>query len=447
MSSIKKLAIRGTLWTVAGYGASQILRFGSNLVLTRLLFPELFGLMALVYVFISGLHLFSDIGISTSVVQNRRGDDPAFLNTAWTLQIVRGAVLWVCCLVIAWPVAQFYKEPQLLWLIPVVGLSETIISGFNSTSLYTLNRHLSVKQLAIFELGGQVVTIVVMIVWAYFNKTIWALVMGTLVSAFFKLAWSHRMNPGAPNRFAWEKEANKELISFGKWIFVSTALTFLATQSDRLVLGKIFPISLLGVYGIAYTLADIPKQVTMAVGGKVIFPTYAKFAELPREEFREKIKRSRKFILIPAAIGLAVLVSFGDVVISILYDNRYADAAWMLPILALGIWPVILNTTLDVALFAIGNPRYVAYGSFWSGLFLIGGILLGEHYYGTLGAVIAVPFSNVPPYFVITYGLWREKLTCLGQDISTTALLLVLLAVLIGGRVAAGFPLPIPGIP
>jgi O-antigen/teichoic acid export membrane protein len=133
-------------------------------------------------------------------------------------------------------------------------------------------------------------------------------------------------------------------------------------------------------------------------------------------------------------------------VISILYDNRYAAAAWMLPILALGIWPVILNTTLDVALFAIGNPRYVAYGSFWSGLFLIGGILLGFHYFGILGAVIAVPFSNVPPYFVITYGLWREKLTCLGQDISTTALLLVLLAVLIGGRVAAGLPLPTPGI-
>lgn len=446
MSSIKKLAIKGTIWTVAGYGASQILRFGSNIILTHLLFPSLFGFMSLVYVFISGLHLFSDIGISTSVVQSKRGDDPAFLNTAWTLQILRGLILWVGCLLIAWPVSLFYNEPQILLVLPVVGFTEMVITGFSSTSLYTLNRHLSVKQLAIFELGGQVVTIVVMVIWAYFNKTIWALVMGSFVSGIIKLVWSHRMNPGIPNRFVWDKEAVKDLISFGQWIFISTALTFIASQSDRLILAKVFSFEMLGVYGIAYTLADIPKQLIMAVGGKVIFPAYAKLADLPREEFRQKIQRSRKLILIPSAIGLAALVSFGDVVISILYDNRYAAATWMLPILALGIWPVILNTTLDVALFAIGNPRYVAYGCFWSGLFLIGGILIGFHYYGTVGAIIAVPFSNVPPYFVITYGLWRDKLACLGQDISTTALLLACLIVLIGGRFIAGFPLPMPGL-
>jgi O-antigen/teichoic acid export membrane protein len=445
MSSVKKLAIRGTLWTVGGYGASQILRFGSNVILARLLFPKLFGLIALVYVFVSGLELFSDIGLSTSVVQNKRGDDPAFLNTAWTLQIVRSFGLWLCCLVIAWPISKFYNEPQLLWLIPVVGLN-SVIEGFNSTSIFTLTRHLSVKQQAIFEFGGQFVATGVTIAWAFFDKSIWALVVGTSVSKVILLVWSHRLNPGEPNRFAWEKEATKQLISFGKWIFVSTALTFLATQSDRLTLAKLFPFELLGIYGFAYTLSDIPKQLTLAIGGKVIFPTYAKFAELPREEFRAKILKGRKLLLIPSALGLAVLVGFGDLVISVLYDDRYAAAAWMLPILALGIWPVILNSTIDGALFAIGNPRYIAYASFWSGLFLIGGILMGYKLLGPLGAVIAVPFSNVPPYFVIVYGLWRDKLGCIRQDLLATALFLALLAVFIGGRIAFGVQLPPFGV-
>jgi O-antigen/teichoic acid export membrane protein len=112
MSSIKKLAIRGAVWTIASYGTSQILRFGSNLILTRLLIPDVFGLMALVYVFISGLHLFSDIGIGTSIIQNKRGDDPVFLNTAWTMQVIRGVGLWICSLLIAWPVAAFYAKPN-----------------------------------------------------------------------------------------------------------------------------------------------------------------------------------------------------------------------------------------------------------------------------------------------------------------------------------------------
>lgn len=71
--------------------------------------------------------------------------------------------------------------------------------------------------------------------------------------------------------------------------------------------------------------------------------------------------------------------------------------------------------------------------------------MLGFKLMGPLGAVIAVPFSNVPPYFVITYGLWRDRLSCLEQDIRTTILFLAVLAVLIGGRIVAGFPLPTPG--
>jgi O-antigen/teichoic acid export membrane protein len=119
MSSIKQLALKGTFWTIASYGVSQILRFGSNLVLTRLLLPEIFGLMSLAYVFITGLHLFSDLGIHTSLIQNKRGGDPEFLNTAWSLQIIRGMGLWICCVIVAVPAANFYNEPRLVWLLPV----------------------------------------------------------------------------------------------------------------------------------------------------------------------------------------------------------------------------------------------------------------------------------------------------------------------------------------
>ena len=442
MSSLKKLAIRGTIWTIVGYGASQILRFGSNLILTRLLFPKLFGLMALLNTFIIGLHLFSDIGIGTSIIQNKRGDDPAFLNTAWTLQVIRGFGLWFCSVLLAWPVAKFYGEPQLLWLIPVVGLG-TIISGFNSTALFTLNRHMAVRQLAIFELGGQVISLMAMIVWAWFSPTIWALVIGALVSASIQMVWSHRLNPGPPNRFAWERDATKDLLTFGKWIFVSTALTFLAWQTDRLILGKLLSLEMLGVYGIAFTLSDMPRQIILAISGKVIFPAFSKFADLPRETFRAKILRNRKPVLIASALGLTLMVSFGDILISVLYDNRYAEATWMLPILGLGVWPIVLTQTIDPSLFAIGKPRYVAYGCFLSFLFLAIGIPLGFSLIGTVGAVIAVPLSNLPLYGAITYGLWRERLACIGQDIKATALFLVLLTIVLFVRIVLGFGLPI----
>lgn len=445
MPSIKQLALRGTFWTVASYGTSQIIRFGSNLVLTRLLFPEIFGLMSLAYVFITGLHLFSDLGIHTSLVQNKRGDEPDFLNTAWTLQIMRGIVLWLCCVIIAIPAANFYKEPQLAWVLPLVGLA-TLISGFNSTGLASLTRHLAVRQVLIYELSGQIIGIGVMLTWAWFHRSVWALLGGTLAATIVQLVWSHVISPNSPNRLTLEKKAVSEIFSFGKWIFLSTALTFFAMQSDRLILGKLLGLQLLGVYGIALTLAEVPKLLTMSVSGKVIFPMFSKFASLPRSEFRSKIRRGRLPILLATAPTLAVMISFGDILITTLYDNRYADAAWMIPLLALGVWPVILVTTMEGALFAMGNPTPSTWGNFCSFLALASGIWVGFQLFGVVGAVAAVPLSNVPFYAAVAYGLRQEKLDCLDHDAYTTVLLLTLSAIFIAARYAYGLPLHLPPV-
>ena len=85
--------MRGSFLTVLNFGGHNILRLGSNLILTRILFPEAFGLMALVQVVLAGTEMFSDFGIRGSIVQSSRGDDPVFLNTAWTVQIGRGVLL------------------------------------------------------------------------------------------------------------------------------------------------------------------------------------------------------------------------------------------------------------------------------------------------------------------------------------------------------------------
>ncbi len=445
MVSLKKLAIRGTVWTIAAYGASQLLRLGSNVILTRLLFPELFGLIALVNVFITGLHLFSDIGVGSSIIQNKRGDDPAFLNTAWTLQIIRAFGLWFCCFLIAWPVANFYREPQFLWLTPVVGIS-TIISGFNSTALFTLNRHMALRQLAIFELGGQVISFTVVIVWAWFSPSIWALIVGSLVSDLIRLVWSHRLIPGPPNHFAWDRDAVNALFSFGGWIFVSTAITFLAEQIDRLILGKLLSFEMLGVYGIAFTLSDMPRQITLALSSKVIFPAVSKLAELPRETVRAKILKNRKPILITLAFGLSVLVSFGDILILVLYDKRYIQATWMLPLLALGIWPRMLCNTIEPSLFAIGKLQYPALAQLLRFIFTLIGLLLGFFLMGIVGAVIAVALNDFCYYGAINYGLWREGLSGLMQDIKATALLMALLTIVLTVRFVLGFGFPINGL-
>jgi O-antigen/teichoic acid export membrane protein len=445
MTKLGKLALHGTIWTFVGYGTGQLLRLASNLILTRLLVPEMFGLMALVQTFITGLSLFSDIGIRPSIVRSTRGDDPEFLNTAWTLQVIRGVVIWLCSFLVALPVSQFYDDRRLLWLIPVVGLT-VAIKGLSSTSLATLNRKVAVGKLTIFELGIQTITLSVMIAWAFVRQTIWALVGGNIISSILRVIWSYRIESGISNCFAWDKKALRELTVFGRWIFVSTAMTFLAQQADRLILGRLLSLEMLGIYTVAFTFANIPSAIMGQLNNNVIFPVVSKRAGLPREDLREKILQKRWPLLIGLAIGVVILSSFGDLLVHSLYDSRYADAGWMLSILALGIWPFALSQAINSSLLAIGKPIYAACGYLLKFLYMLIALPFALSHMGILGAIVAIALNDLPFYLAVSFGAHRERLATIVQDLQATFFCLALIILICVCRYALGFGLPIEGV-
>lgn len=370
--SLSSPAVRGVLWTVAAYGSSQVLRFGNNLILTRLLVPEFFGLMALVNSLRMGLELFSDVGIGQNIIQSPRGNDPRFLNTAWSIQILRGILLWLACMVVAQPLAEFYEEPQLTGLIFVVCLT-LLLNGFSSTKLYTLNRNMTLGKLTALELSKQVIGLVAMVAWALVSPTVWALAAGAIAAGVYKLVSSHLIVPGQPNRLEWDGSAVQELLSFGKWIFIASVMMFLAEQSDRLILGKLLSLEMLGVLTVAFTLAELPKQVLKRIGFRVIFPLVSQKAELPRAQLRATFLRKRKYILLGVIALLLFLVGFGDLLVGWLYDERYADATWAMPILSCGGWLSALFYTSSPCLLGIGKPQYSAQSNFLRFLAIVGG--------------------------------------------------------------------------
>src|ERR1022692_93368 len=179
--SLEKRAMKGTYFIVVFYGLALTIRFGSSIVLTRLFAPELFGLMALMTTVIVGLTLFSHIGLEDSIIQNPRGDDETFVNTAWTIQVLRGAGLWLLTMVVAWPMLRFYPQIHSFWLLPMLGFC-CVIGGFASPKMLTMYRHLGVGRLSLLELLSQIVVFLATLLYAYFSPTIWALLFGRIVS-------------------------------------------------------------------------------------------------------------------------------------------------------------------------------------------------------------------------------------------------------------------------
>lgn len=445
MPSTRKLATVGAIWTVGGYFANQVLRLGSNLVLTRLLTPDLFGLINLVQTFVVSLAFFSDLGIRPGIIRSKRWQDPAFLNTAWTIQGIRSLIIWFITFLICYPLSIFYNEPRLIWLIPIVGFS-LVLQGFQSTSIAILSRQLKISKLIILDLIAQLFCVTVMITWAAYSQTIWALVAGVIVSALVQLVLSYRLETNKFNRFAWDREAVKEIFGFGSWVFLATANYFLAYQSDKIIIGKLFPIKVLGIYTIALSFSEIPRAILGKLSQSIILPLISQNIDLPRKQLREKIQNKRIIIILAMIAILLCLCCFGDILITKLYDSRYHNAQWMLPILALGFWFNLLSASVEQALTALGKPQFLALGGFCKFIYNLIGIPLASHYFGLVGVVILVASNDIPYYTCVTIGLWREKLVFIGQDIQATFLFIGLLCTVLAIRYFLGFGLPIDSI-
>jgi O-antigen/teichoic acid export membrane protein len=443
---LQKQAMKGTLYVVGFYGVSVSLRMVSSVVLARLFSPEIFGVMTLLTTVLIGLQLFSHIGLGDSVIQSPRGDEPLFLNTAWALQVLRGGGLWVMTILLAWPVARFYHEPRMNALFPVLGFG-CVIAGFASPSLLNLARHMGVGKTSMLELLGQVVNFVVTLIWALIDPSLWALVGGRTAAELTRTVISFFIIPEMRPRFVLDKECVRSLLHFGKWILIGTALTFLATQSDRLILGKLISIEALGVYGIAFNLSDMPRQIISMFCSRVGFPFIARFAHQPRPEYRSILLKYRLPVLAVGGLGLVLVVCTGDKLILHLYDHRYHAAAWMVGVLAVGLWHTMLYSTVSPAILALSKAHYNAAANlvFCISLFVL--IPLGFHFFGMLGAVAAVAVGDLPVYFAVQYAAYRERVGTLLQDALMTVAFVVTLAGALALRAALGFGQPFQGIP
>lgn len=431
--SMAARAIHGSLWTGLGFGADYALRMGSNLILTRLLVPEAFGLMTLISVLMSGLAMFSDMGISSSVVQSKRGDDVAYLNTAWTLQVIRGFVLWIFAAAFADAMAVVYALPELRGLILVAALG-AVLAGFNSIGLIQLRRRLEVKRLALIEISGQILTALVTVIACYFWPSVWALVWGGLAGGAARLLISHWASGPHRCRFAWEERAREDLFGFGKWIFLSSILFFLAGQADRLIFGRLLSVATLGVFSIAATLALIPTQMVWQIGHSVLFPALSRRSD-DAGEFRRVYLRSLRPLLVLGVLPVALLGACGQDLVEVMYDARYAEAGWMLQILAVGTWFQIPQASTGSAVLAMGRPQSLALanGAKFIGLIVL--LPLGYSQLGVAGTIMGVAAAELVRYAALALAVRRAHLPGLGTDLAMTG---VLAALVLAGLVTAG---------
>lgn len=415
-------------WVVLSAGFGHVLRLLGNLILTRLLIPDMFGLMSIATTAGVILFMLSDIGSQQAVIRSRRGDEPAFLDTVWTIQVIRGFLLWGASVVVAVGLSlaarsglvsahSTYGDPILPWLIVATGLP-TAVSGLASTLSLSSIRSFQMRPVFLMNILSQAFGLIIMIGLAWLTRSVWALVLGSTATYALAAVLSHLWMRGPRNRLRWDRSSAYEVFSYGKWLAVSSAVTVFASNGDRLLLAAYSSPATLGLYSIALALVSALDTVLVQLFSQVMLPAFSEVARNDPSHVPPAYFRLRRRIDPIILIASGLLFGGAHLLIGVLYDKRYAGAAEMLQILALG---MIVNryTLVQQVYLAIGQTRYFVSLNATRLVSTFTLIPLGFHFGGFLGALIAISCRDVPMAILTLYLNSRHRLNDLRLEVGT----------------------------
>jgi O-antigen/teichoic acid export membrane protein len=414
-ASLKRRMLTSGSWSTLGYASSMVLRFISTLVVTRLLVPEVFGVIAIAMIVQLIVNLISDVGISQTVIHSKRGESPELLHTAWTVQVLRGLIVWGICLTISGmlyfagtsgmlPADSVYATPVLPFVIAIATLA-SLIHGLESTNMIAAHRALNLKRRVILTFAADLTGLLFTIFFAWYLRSVWAFVIGSIMNTVVLTTASHLFMPGVRMRFRWEAESIRELKGYGTWVLMSSTVWVIAANADRLLLGGWVDPATLGLYSLAFTLAKMLSDGFEHLFSSVAMPAMSEKAResesaLARLYFKVRFPFDTFFL-----IGAGFLFATGQLIVDILYDERYAGAGSMLQALSCTLifarYAIAYNAYL-----AMGRPRYYFYVNLTKLVSILLLLPIAYTLYGVEGAVWAVGLHMAP---VVPLVFWLNR--------------------------------------
>lgn len=352
--SLKGKVFRGGAWLGVGSFTEQVVRFGRSIILARLLAPEAFGIMAVVLSASTLIHSLTDIGVKEAVIQNPRGTEDEYIDSAFWLAIGRAFALASCIFLLAPWIAKFYGNAELTPLLRVASLS-VLIDGAWSPRMYIAIKQLKFSRIAAIMHGGGILGVIITITLSYIIRDVWALVIGATLESLARVSLSYVFYPYLP-KLAWHRDATRELLKFSRGLFGLSFLNLIFAKTDIFVLAKLYSPAQLGLYSMAVYLAQTPTGFIMNLLGQTMMPT---FAHIQGDQDRENRILLRVTSLI-FVLGMPVILFVyfcGRSVLDLAFGGRYSAAAPALVAAAVVSVLGLANGQITTVFYARGLPQ------------------------------------------------------------------------------------------
>jgi O-antigen/teichoic acid export membrane protein len=426
MHGLKEKTIRGGAARLVGQALGLLLRVGTLVALARIIDPADFGLVAMVTAITGVFDIFAAGGLSTATIQ-KADVSHAQLSTLFWLNLAIGTLFAVVCVVSGPLVAAFYHEPRTVSVIAAVAP----VFVFNAASvqhLALMQRQLRYVAITAIEIGSQIVACGLGIGLALTDWAYWALVANMIAYALITTICAWVASGWLPGRPRLNSEIGS-MLRFGWTVTLNWFIVYVGYNLEKVLLGRYWGSDVLGLYGRAYQLVNLP---TAAFNGAIGPVAFAALSRLQNDPVRFKSCFLRGYSLglsvtIPTTIFCAL---FADDIIAILLGPKWADAAIVFRLLAPTILILGIINPLGWLLLSLGlQGRSLKLGLVIAPL-VSGAYLVGLPF-GPAG--VAFAYSAAMTLWVVPHVMW-----CLhGTVISVDDLLLATGRPFLSGAVAA----------
>src|SRR3989344_4797747 len=401
--SVQSKMARGAVWMMLFKLVERSLGLVSTLILVRLLAPADFGIMAMAFSFILVAELLTAFGFDIALIQRQDATEEHY-HSAWTCNVLLGLTITVLMLATAWPIALFYGQPDVFWVVCALAIGP-LIGGAENIGVVAFRKDLDFRKEFAFQLSRKVAGFVCAVPLAFWLQSYWALVGGTLA---FKLAgtvnsyWVHPFRPHFSLRQA------RALIGFSKWLLLNNIVGFLKERTSDFFIGRLHGPAALGLYNVSYEFANLPSTEMSAPINRALLPGFARLTSERAALAGAYLNAMRVLALfaIPAAAGVFAVAEY---FVPVVLGAKWLETTPLLKLLTINGALLFFHSSICAVLIGTGHPdRAVKTNSIYVVLMIAGFILLAD--IGTLGVVYTVLTASVLTTPVYLYQVRR----CIG---------------------------------
>jgi teichuronic acid exporter len=328
-SSLKKQAVSGVLWSFGQQFSVQIINFVVQIILARLLMPEMFGLIAMLTVFISIGQSLMDAGMTSSLIRSKNPDQLDY-STVFLTNLMISVSVYLITYLSAPFIAQFYNQEILKDILRLYALT-FVIRSFVAVHIAKLTKEMNFKTQMILQIPSTIVGAIVGVTMAYLGYGVWSLVWLHITQSIVYTLQIWIFIPWRPS-FVFNKRRFKYHFNFGYKLTLSGLLDTVYNDAYRIVIGKFFTPAAVGFFNQAETMRLFPVQQISSVMGKVTYPLFSNInGDIQLKNAYRITMKLVLFAVIPIMLILIVVAKEGFV---FLFGEKWLPAVPYFQILA-----------------------------------------------------------------------------------------------------------------